>query len=215
MHMRAPSPADFAAFILDLYGALLNGFGRDMQFLHIMDAVVGMEGEGPGPSGKPRKIGAVLVSQDAVALDYAALRLVNLDDQKVLMLREGFRRGYGAAGPEEVSIVGGDLSSMRIDDFVPSKVKLSGGVVWPMTSATLRNLFIDKPVPRADACTLCYNCMKVCPVGAITKTGEPVPHYDHRKCIRCWCCMETCPEAAIAIQPGKLQWVFKKREGAR
>jgi uncharacterized protein (DUF362 family)/ferredoxin len=210
MHMRAPSQAEFAEFLLDLYGALLTGFGKTMRFLHVMDAVIGMEGEGPGPSGKPRHIGAVLASEDAIALDHVAVSLVGLDEKKVFTLREGFSRGYGAAGPDDIYIAGEDLSKMRLHDFIPSKVTMMGGVFWPMTSPTVKNLFVEKPVPRAEACTLCYNCMKVCPAGAITKDdrGRP-PRYNHRKCIRCYCCMETCPESAIDLRPGRLQWLMK------
>jgi uncharacterized protein (DUF362 family) len=66
MHMKAPSQMEFSEFLLDLYGGLLNGFEKPKKFIHIMDAVVGMEGEGPGPSGKPKKIGAVIVGDDAL-----------------------------------------------------------------------------------------------------------------------------------------------------
>ena len=69
MHMKAPAHKDFAGFILDLYGALLNGFDKKKTFIHIMDAVVGLEGEGPGPSGKPKHIGAVLASTDGLVRD--------------------------------------------------------------------------------------------------------------------------------------------------
>jgi uncharacterized protein (DUF362 family)/Pyruvate/2-oxoacid:ferredoxin oxidoreductase delta subunit len=210
MHMRAPSQVEFSEFLLDLYGALLSGFGKKMRILHVMDAVIGMEGEGPGPSGKPRHIGAVLASEDAVALDYVAVSLVGLNEKKVLTLREGFSRGCGAAGPDDISVTGEELSRMRIHDFVPSKVTMMGGVFWPMTSPTVKNLFVEKPVPQAGTCTLCYNCMKVCPAGAIREAdGGRVPRYNHRKCIRCYCCMETCPEAAISLQKGRLQWMLK------
>jgi uncharacterized protein (DUF362 family) len=78
MHMRAPSQMEFTEFLLDLYCGLLNGFEKPKKFIHIMDAVVGMEGEGPGPSGKPKEIGAVIIGEDAVALDYVAVNLVGL-----------------------------------------------------------------------------------------------------------------------------------------
>jgi uncharacterized protein (DUF362 family)/Pyruvate/2-oxoacid:ferredoxin oxidoreductase delta subunit len=206
MHMKAPSQMEFSEFLLDLYGGLLNGFEKPKKFIHIMDAVVGMEGEGPGPSGKPKKIGAVIVGDDAVALDYVAVNLVGLDLKKVFTITEGFKRGYGVKSPDDIQIKGETLKDMRITDFKASRSSVMGGVIWPLTSPTIKNLFIEKPVPRADVCTLCYNCMKICPAGAITKADEAkVPTYNYRKCIRCFCCMETCPEAAIYLKKGILQ----------
>lgn len=210
MHMKAPSQMEFCEFLLDLYGGLLNGFEKPKKFIHIMDAVVGMEGEGPGPSGKPKKIGAVIVGDDAVALDYVAVNLVGLNLKKVFTITEGFKRGYGVKSPDDIRIKGETLKDMRIIDFKASRSSVMGGIIWPLTSPTIKNIFIEKPVPRADVCTLCYNCMKVCPAGAITKADEAkVPMYNYRKCIRCFCCMETCPEAAIYLKKGILQRLMR------
>ncbi len=210
MHMKAPSQMEFCEFLLDLYGGLLNGFEKPKKFIHIMDAVVGMEGEGPGPSGKPKKIGAVIVGDDAVALDYVAVNLVGLNLKKVFTITEGFKRGYGVKSPDDIQIKGETLKDMRIIDFKASRSSVMGGIIWPLTSPTIKYIFIEKPVPRADVCTLCYNCMKVCPAGAITKADEAkVPMYNYRKCIRCFCCMETCPEAAIYLKKGILQRLMR------
>ena len=209
MHMTAPSQMEFSEFLLDLYGGLLNGFEKPKKFIHIMDAVVGMEGEGPGPTGKPKEIGAVIIGDDAVALDYVAVNLVGLELKKVFTITQGFKRGYGVKSPDDIRVTGERLEDMRINDFLPPKSVVRGGIIWPLTSPTVKNLFVEKPVPRADACTLCYNCMKVCPAGAITKADEAkIPQYNYRKCIRCFCCMETCPEAAIDLKKGALQWLM-------
>ena len=209
MHMTAPSQMEFSEFLLDLYGGLLNGFEKPKKIIHIMDAVVGMEGEGPGPSGKPKKIGAVIIGDDAVALDYVAVNLVGLNLKKVFTITEGFKRGYGVKSPDDIQVKGETLKDMRITDFIAPRGAIRAGVIWPLTSPTIKNLFVEKPVPMVDVCSLCYNCMKVCPAGAITKVGKTkVPQYNYRKCIRCFCCMETCPEAAIYLKKGILQWLM-------
>ncbi len=46
--------------------------------LAIMDGIIGMEGRGPA-NGKPRRLDVILASQDAVALDATAMRLVGLE----------------------------------------------------------------------------------------------------------------------------------------
>jgi uncharacterized protein (DUF362 family)/Pyruvate/2-oxoacid:ferredoxin oxidoreductase delta subunit len=210
MHMKAPSQMEFSEFLLDLYGGLLNGFEKPKKIIHIMDAVIGMEGDGPGPSGKPKKVGAVIVGDDAVALDYVAANLVGLNLKKVFTITEGFKRGYGVKSSDDIQVKGENLKDMQIADFIAPRNVIMGGVIWPLTSPTIKNLFVEKPVPMADVCSLCYNCMKVCPAGAITEADETkVPRYNYRKCIRCFCCMETCPEAAIYLKKGMLQWLMR------
>ncbi len=210
MHMKAPAHPEFAAFLLDLYGALLYGFEKKKRFLHVMDAVVAMEGEGPGPSGRPKQVGAVLASVDGIALDWVAARLVNLDIDRILTLTGGFRRGYGVTSAGDIIVKGEDLEKMTVRDFVPSKNKAFSGIVWPLTSRTIKNAFTEKPVPHAESCVLCYYCKKVCPAGAISEAakGGKIPRYDYSKCIRCFCCMETCPESAITSEKGRLQWLM-------
>ncbi|MBS3733013.1 MAG: 4Fe-4S binding protein [Desulfobacterales bacterium] len=79
-----------------------------------------------------------------------------------------------------------------------------------MNTRTFRDLFVERPVPDKNACTLCYQCKKICPAGAIgsAKNGNPVPQYDYGTCIRCYCCLEICPEGAVSKKPGRLQWLL-------
>ena len=60
-HFRFPNAADFAKMLTDL-----SCFFRPR--LHLVDAVVAMEGNGP-TSGKPRQLGLLLGSEDPFALD--------------------------------------------------------------------------------------------------------------------------------------------------
>jgi uncharacterized protein (DUF362 family)/Pyruvate/2-oxoacid:ferredoxin oxidoreductase delta subunit len=221
MHMRAPEIEAFAHWLLDLYTALLHGFEKPKVFLHLMDAIVGQEGEGPGPSGTPRRIGALLASGDAMALDYVATRLLGFDPKKVPTLAAGFERRVSIAAPEEIEVVGDRLEDLAFKDFKPTRSTLGSHVLrGPLISPTAKNLFVERPVPRPDRCTLCYQCRVICPAGAISRADEKgkTPVYDYRKCIRCLCCLEVCPEAAIRLEQGRLQWVLQLNErllGAR
>ncbi len=49
--------------------------------LAVMDGIIGMEGRGP-TNGKPRRMDVILASQDSVALDAAAMRLVGLEPSR-------------------------------------------------------------------------------------------------------------------------------------
>lgn len=211
MHMRLPSQMEFSEFLLDLYGGLQFGFETQKPMVVLMDAVMGLEGEGPGPSGSPRHIGAVIVSEDAISADYAAALITGLDINKIFTITQGFSRDFGPNSPQDIQFLGEPAQDMMVEDFKPSKNTMYGGVFWPLTSKTLKNLFVEKPVPRKDKCVLCYQCMKTCPASAIEKAGKKgkTPVFDYNKCIRCFCCMEICPEAAIVLKKGKLQWMLK------
>jgi uncharacterized protein (DUF362 family) len=78
-HFQAPAPEPFALCLCDLYGAVLHHFQGERRVLHLCDGVVAMEGDGPGTGGKPRQLGALLASADAVALDRVACELAGLD----------------------------------------------------------------------------------------------------------------------------------------
>jgi len=211
MHVKTPGREEFSEFLLDLYGALQCGFEEPKTLLHLMDAVVAQEGEGPGPAGTPRRMNAILAGCDAVAVDYVATCVAGLDVQKALTVTQGFQRDFGVQSPEEIQVVGKRIDELRIDDFVPStETFMSNMIRWPATSKTFRNLFIDRPVPQEDKCTLCYQCTQICPADVIRKASgkNSVPDYRYKECIRCYCCMEICPEAAIEKKAGRFQWML-------
>lgn len=216
MHLRLPDHREFAAFLLDLYGALLQGFDPPKPMLHIMDAILALEGEGPGQGGTPRQMNAVLASEDALALDWAATQLAGLDHQTVPTLVQGFQREFDVASPEAIHTAGATVTDLRVGDFVPAKGNslFSNAFRWPLNSKTFKNLFVERPVPIPETCSLCYQCQKICPAGAIGRASHKasVPLYDYNACIRCYCCLEICPEGAIKKQQGRLQWLLKLLE---
>ncbi len=207
MHMKVPDPVEFSEYLIDLYGALLCGFEKKKEFLHVMDAVVGLEGEGPGPSGKPKNVGAVIAGTDAVAVDAVAARMVNFDINKIFTITRALPRSFGINSPHDISIKGGDIDKMKIVDFVPSKTSVLKSRFWRSITPALKNLFVERPIPVEGKCTLCFYCRRVCPAGAITeKKDARIPAFNSSKCIRCFCCLETCPNEAIVLKKGFLQW---------
>ncbi|HDP23994.1 MAG TPA: DUF362 domain-containing protein [Deltaproteobacteria bacterium] len=213
MHMRFSDRQSFSDFLLDLNGALLNGFESRKPVLHVMDAIVAMEGNGPGSSGTARKLGALLMGQDAVALDYVACSLARLDVRQVITITSGFQRDFFISGPEEIEVVGERIEDLQVFDFVAPSVSLGSRVLWrSAASRVVRDLFIDRLEPDKNRCILCYRCMQICPAGAIEKAekNRKIPTYRTGKCIRCFCCVEVCPEDAIRKKRG----VFQKLMGA-
>lgn len=210
MHVKLPSPEEFSEFLLDLYGAVRDGLGKPL--LHVMDGIVGQDGEGPGTAGTPKALNAIFASTDAVALDWVATRASGLDPDRAPTIVRGMARGLGPAKPEDIELAGDDPKSLGNQPFSPSRGTLMSNMIrWPMNTKWFKNLMIDRPMPQAEICTLCYQCRKICPAGAISKAGDgkKIPAYDYDVCIRCYCCMEACPEAAITRKAGKLQWLSR------
>lgn len=196
-HVKTESEKEFISFLLDLYGAF--AFTKKDRIISIMDGIIGLEGEGPGKSGKPVLAGAVIAGMDAIAVDAVAVKIAGLDSGKATLCIEGEKRGLGVSKIEKINVTGSLLSDFN-NSFVPPKTRTFLGKI-PFNTKLLKDLLIEKPVPDRKKCTLCYQCRTICPAGVIEKSRDgAVPLYDYKKCIRCYCCMEICPEGAIALK---------------
>jgi uncharacterized protein (DUF362 family)/Pyruvate/2-oxoacid:ferredoxin oxidoreductase delta subunit len=189
-HLKVPDRHDFADMLLDLMLAC-------SPTLAIMDAVVGMEGEGPA-GGTPRQIGAVLASADCVALDVIASAMAGFQPGEVYTNAAAARRGLGPASPDDVEVLGEDWRSLAPAGFaLPVRDLTAKLPQW--LARRLRNWATPKPVlARAHLCTRCAKCEVNCPVGAVDVQSSG-PRFDHSRCIRCYCCQELCPEQAIGL----------------
>ncbi len=214
MHFKIPVHKDFSNFLLDLYACFRFGFEKPKPMLFLMDAIIGQEGEGPGAAGTPVKMNAILASESAIALDYVATKAAKFDFNKVETIKEGFNRNYDILSPEEIEVVGDNVDSLKINGLTPAtgSSRHSNAFKWPLNTKTFKKLFVERPVPSKKECSLCFNCMRICPAGAIKKNKyrKKTPHYNYGRCIRCYCCVEICPEAAIKKQKGKLQFLMPR-----
>ncbi len=181
---------DFAHVLTDIFSAA-------RPQLTIMDGVVAMEGEGPA-AGKLRRLGVVLASRDAVALDVVAAGIIGLDPLGVLTTRYASERGLGVGRLQDIGVAGERLEDVAVSDF---KIPLSGTAVlvgraprFLVRSVTGRL----SPRPRLveQRCTGCFECVRACPAGAISARGRTV-EIDQGKCISCMCCHEVCRFDAI------------------
>jgi len=203
-HARLPNVDYFAQMLVDLNRLL-------RPRLYVMDGIVAMEGNGPR-NGDPRPMGVLLLSDDPVALDATASRLINLDPQLVLTTRWGEAWGLGVA--REVEVVGEPLESLVVSDFVVNRHPgpTTGEQTW--RGRLVKNLFVPRPVIVEERCTRCGTCVRVCPVTPkavtfVSEDGPPV--HDYGRCIRCYCCQEMCPERAILIETPLLGRLLHRR----
>jgi len=196
-HVKTENEKEFMSFLLDLYSSFL--YSKKDSIVSIMDGIIGLEGEGPGKSGKPVSAKAVIAGMDALAVDSVAIRVAGLDLRKSELCIEGENRGLGYSSADKIDITGFLLSEFD-NRFTPPKTKSFLGKM-PISTYFLKNLLVKKPVPDKEKCTLCYQCRTICPAGVIDKSADgKIPFYDYKKCIRCYCCMEICPEGAIDLR---------------
>jgi uncharacterized protein (DUF362 family)/Pyruvate/2-oxoacid:ferredoxin oxidoreductase delta subunit len=196
-HVKTESEEEFISFLLDLYGSFL--YSKKDRIVSIMDGIIGMEGEGPGKSGRPVLSKAVIAGMDALAVDTVAVTVAGLDISRALICVEGEKRGLGVSSIKKIDIAGASLTDFS-NNFLPPKTRSFLGKI-PMSTTLLKNLLVEKPVPDKKKCTLCYQCKTICPAGVIEKSRNGmIPYYDYSKCIRCYCCMEICPEGAIFLK---------------
>jgi uncharacterized protein (DUF362 family)/ferredoxin len=195
-HARMPDAERFCQMLVDL-----NRFLRPR--LYVMDGVVAMEGNGPR-NGEPRPMSVLLFSDDPVALDATASRMINLDPELVLTTKWGEEWGLGCYS--SVEILGDPLEYFYAPDFVvrrsPDRPTTDGERSF--FARAFKNWIIPRPVLVPANCTTCGTCVEVCPVEPkaidFRDSRDKPPVYDYELCIRCYCCQEMCPDNAITIE---------------
>ncbi len=203
-HLRVPDRDDFGSMLVDLMLACKPA-------LAVMDAVIGMEGEGPA-GGDPREVGALLASADCLALDVVASSMAGLDPMEVYTNRAAARRGIGPTSVDEVDVVGENWREFAPEAFaLPARDISSRMPSW--FAPKMRSWVTPRPyLERASGCTRCKKCEQSCPVAAILVATDG-PSFDYAKCIRCYCCQELCPEQVIGLRVPPLARVFTRRPG--
>jgi uncharacterized protein (DUF362 family)/Pyruvate/2-oxoacid:ferredoxin oxidoreductase delta subunit len=198
MHVRLPNRDAFAGMIVDLNAAVMADYA-------FMDAVVGMEGPGPG-SGTPRKIGLVLASSNLLALDTAACEIVGYPPAKIPVCREALSRGIWLKDFSEIEYPAIVPRDAALPDFQKIPFKNAGNqlaeMILPRFFRKFRERFTPRPVINPAVCIRCGNCTRICGSRAMTLRGEGGERHaavDYRVCIRCYCCHEICPVKAIDI----------------
>jgi uncharacterized protein (DUF362 family) len=87
--------------------------------LSIIDAIIGMEGRGP-TDGFPRKVGALIMGLDGVAVDAVAAQMMGFSPMSIPHLRHARRRGLGEIDPGKIRILGDGMSALvKPFQFIP------------------------------------------------------------------------------------------------
>lgn len=188
LHKAAGSPERFHELIVDV-------FRLRVPDLFIVDAVVGMEGNGPA-SPDLRDIGLILASDNAVALDAVIATIMGCDPGRLRFLRKAKEVGLGDYDLDQIEIIG-ELKPLPDFKLPP----LGGEAIFRNedAQAMLHSRTLLRPKADPDLCTACGTCVEQCPVSALT-LSDHFPQVDADICITCFCCQEICPEKAMALR---------------
>ncbi|WP_020675450.1 DUF362 domain-containing protein [Geopsychrobacter electrodiphilus] len=196
LHLQAGSDKTlFALMLLELCEQLKPA-------LTIVDAVVGMEGDGPG-SGDPVQIGVLLAGDTPLAVDAVAVELVGLQPGQVWTQKLALETGRRGAALKDVEIVGGSLTELRITGFKAAKNTDINGRMPAFMQRLLKQALTARPAPNHQLCTRCGICVSHCPPEAMA-IKEQLLRINYKTCIRCFCCQELCPQGALSTRQGSL-----------
>jgi uncharacterized protein (DUF362 family)/NAD-dependent dihydropyrimidine dehydrogenase PreA subunit len=185
LHAAYPGAEPFSRAVLDV-------FAIRPPDVSVMDAVWAMEGQGPS-GGRPRFVGRILASDDAVALDVVAAGIMGYRPDEIPYLVGAGKRGLGEVRPEAIEVVG---PAGAVADFRRPKVNVAVGT---FLARWLSRVFVTQPRADKTVCVRCGACAAQCPVEAIRM--DPFPVIDADTCIACFCCHEFCRYKAMRLAP--------------
>lgn len=165
--------------------------------LHIMDGIIGMDGQGPA-GGRPVNTGVLLASRDPMAVDLGMCAVTGADAATVPTIYWNRRLQKRPSAIEHLTIHGASLAELRFAGFQLPPPHL----ITTLPDALVRmarRLFWMRPALKPHLCIKCRACMKICPAAAISMHDDGI-HFHRQRCISCFCCMEVCPRDAIEMQ---------------
>ncbi len=205
-HFRFPDYDKFAAMIVDL----------DEYFkpvLNIVDAVVGMEGNGP-TMGTPREIGCIIASKNPHKADLVCARVLGIEPERLPILTDAIGRGLCPATLSELDIYG-DPEEFYIPDYNNIAHKKSivfngDGFIRGAAFKVIQWAVRSRPALKKDECVGCRVCENICPAKALKMVGGKAK-IDRSTCISCFCCQEFCPKGAMKVKQPFVAKILDKK----
>jgi uncharacterized protein (DUF362 family)/NAD-dependent dihydropyrimidine dehydrogenase PreA subunit len=188
LHMAAGSAKRFHEMLIDV-------FRLRIPDLFLVDAVVGMEGNGPA-SPDLRNIGLILASDNAVALDGVIATMMGCEPGLLRFLQKAKEVGLGDYDLSAIDVIG---ELKRLPDFKLPPLSGEATIQNEAMQTGLHSRTILKPQADPKLCTGCGTCIDQCAVSALSM-NDRIPQVDADTCITCFCCQEICPEKAITLK---------------
>jgi len=172
-------PEMFSRLLVDLYQTIVEQIS-----LTVVDATVGMEGEGP-TTGTPVDLGLIIAGDNPLAVDLVVSKVIGWDPMEVGTNFIAVERGLTPRSLVDIELLGAPIQVVA-RTFEKPKTHQDG------------QPFIDIRMPiecGVEKCTGCGICATVCPAKAIELDGTP--QINDELCIQCFCCIELCPNGAL------------------
>lgn len=188
LHRAAGNPERF-------HEAVVEVFRLRVPELFIVDAVVGMQGNGPAGTDL-RDIGLILASDNAVALDAVIATLMGCNPDRLRFLRKAREAGLGDYDLEKIQLVGElkPLADFKLPPFGGEAIASN-----PAMQAAMSSRLRMRPEADPRLCIGCGTCIEQCPASALSMI-DGLPRVEADTCITCFCCQEICPEKAITLK---------------
>jgi uncharacterized protein (DUF362 family)/Pyruvate/2-oxoacid:ferredoxin oxidoreductase delta subunit len=188
LHRAAGSAERFHEMMVDV-------FRLRVPDLFIMDAVIGMEGNGPASSDL-RTIGLILVSNNAVALDAVMATMMGCNPAQLRSLQKAKELGLGDYNLNTIELIG---ELRHIPNFKLPPISGEANLQNKALQTAIQSRTIVRPHADPSLCTGCGTCVDQCPVSALSM-DDGIPQVDATRCITCFCCQEICPEKAMTLR---------------
>jgi uncharacterized protein (DUF362 family)/Pyruvate/2-oxoacid:ferredoxin oxidoreductase delta subunit len=188
LHRAAASPEHFHEMLIDI-------FRLRVPDLFIVDAVVGMEGNGPA-SPDLREIGLILASDNGVAVDAVIATLMGCEPGRLRFLQKAKEMGLGDYDLNGIEVIG---ALKPLSDFKLPPLSGERDFNNKAIQEVLRSRAILRPQVDPTLCTGCGTCVQQCPVSALSMRDQ-LPQVAADLCITCFCCQEICPEKAMTLR---------------
>jgi uncharacterized protein (DUF362 family)/Pyruvate/2-oxoacid:ferredoxin oxidoreductase delta subunit len=184
-HYRAGHRRElFARMLLDIHAALRPA-------LHLLDGIVGMEGDGP-TRGRPLAVGLLAAADNGPALDWTVEGFLQYPETTPLIAAA---LADGSLDPARITVDNHGFTALK-RPLRPAR-SARAAARFPL-HALLRRLLVRRPLIVADRCQRCGVCIEHCPAGAMKLVDGRV-RIDYKICIRCYCCHELCPHDAVRV----------------
>ena len=189
---------------------LVDIFSCVPPHLTIMDGIVAMEGEGPS-GGNAKRVSVIVASQDAVAVDAVASKIVGFNPMNIFTTQNAHERGLGIGEIEKIEIAGEDIRDVEVRNFKHSAVAI--GIMRRKIPSFLHGYIQSQltltPEVSMNKCTACMECIDICPREAAKLDGG-LAWIDKSLCIHCMCCHEVCRFQAIKLKQRPLGRIFRE-----
>ena len=196
LHCRFPEESDFVKMLTDVCRFV------DPD-LCIMDAIEGLEGDGP-TGGVKRHMGFTAVSEDPYALDFVSAEIIGMKQSEVKMIKFWMDNNLAPSSLDEVDIIG-NIDELRQKDFLMPRSKNTDMIerLPKFLRPVAKKIATPKPVINSEKCVGCGKCAESCPQHTINLINKKAV-INYKNCIKCFCCHEMCPIHVIDIKRLKI-----------